>query len=88
MSPHLNPLRDAERQIAGLLGSAGASPALFGALAEKHEDVFREARDKAGEVPALPKKSRREQSTQATQSPPRLALCSLPPCPAGVYNPT
>ena len=37
-----------------LLGSAGASLALFGALAEKHEGVSREARDTAGEAPALP----------------------------------
>jgi hypothetical protein len=36
------------------LGSAGASPALFGALAEKLPMVSREARDTVGGAPALP----------------------------------
>jgi hypothetical protein len=34
--------------------SAGASPAVFGALAEKLQGMSREARDTAGEAPALP----------------------------------
>ena len=43
--------------------------------------LFGEAPKKAGEAPALPnQKKDREQSTQATQSFLRLALCSLPPC--------
>ena len=37
-----------------LLGSATAPRAFFGGLAEKHEGVSREARDTAGEAPALP----------------------------------
>ena len=37
------------------LGSAGASPALFGALAEKLPMVSREARDTAGGAPRAPR---------------------------------
>ena len=43
-------------------GSAGASPALFGAAPKSSVPVSREARDTAGEAPALPSKSWRSVS--------------------------